>query len=334
MAKNPAPLTHAKQVGFNLEDVIMNTNNEVALLYPEHSNKEGYLSEFCYSANTLDNSKVSFSNPTRGIYGVLRVNTFGKAIGTHYLSHSSDYMDPPSIDIVRPWFLTIGYGEEVSAKSTLKKSLLPPSQTSASTPVVAEMHKEDLQATGGPTSLGVTGEARANPQLSSGMSAFNLNEPIYSTSFIIHSESASGNDASAISTAEADLRIFAPSGFIPQQQDMNEETKNNSYDHLFAGTDPHVLIDETKYVSDGWKTVLTTPETGTSNATKTSEEIKFGVIKLEDLAKLVANVKVDFKDIDSPEDDHIIMVDDNEEDEEDKNEEIHLWSLLNSLDRL
>ncbi|GJV35280.1 hypothetical protein Tco_1407757 [Tanacetum coccineum] len=42
-----------------------------------------------------------------------------------------------------------------------------PSQTSASTPVVAEMHKEDLQATGGPTSLGVTSEARANPQLSS-----------------------------------------------------------------------------------------------------------------------------------------------------------------------
>ncbi|GKG16839.1 hypothetical protein Tco_0361796, partial [Tanacetum coccineum] len=29
------------------------------------------------------------------------------------------------------------------------------------------MHKEDQQATGGPTSLGVTSEARANPQLSS-----------------------------------------------------------------------------------------------------------------------------------------------------------------------
>ncbi|GKA13643.1 hypothetical protein Tco_0693289 [Tanacetum coccineum] len=53
-----------------------------------------------------------------------------------------------------------------------------PSQTSASTPVVAEMHKADQQATGGPTSLGVTSEERANPQLSCGMSAFNLNEPI------------------------------------------------------------------------------------------------------------------------------------------------------------
>ncbi|GKE75658.1 hypothetical protein Tco_1537699 [Tanacetum coccineum] len=38
--------------------------------------------------------------------------------------------------------------------------------TKASTLVVAEMHKEDQQANGGPTSLGVTSEARANPQLS------------------------------------------------------------------------------------------------------------------------------------------------------------------------
>ncbi|GJT20885.1 hypothetical protein Tco_0890822 [Tanacetum coccineum] len=42
-----------------------------------------------------------------------------------------------------------------------------PSQTSVSTLVVAEMHKKDQQATGGPTSLGVTSEARANPHLSS-----------------------------------------------------------------------------------------------------------------------------------------------------------------------
>nr|GFA89467.1 hypothetical protein [Tanacetum cinerariifolium] len=56
----------------------------------------------------------------------------------------------------------------------------------------------------------------------------------------------------------------------------------------------------------------------------TSEEIKFGAIKLKDLAKLVPNVKVDFKDLDSLKDDLIIVVDDSEEDkEEDKNEEIH-----------
>ncbi|GKE28115.1 hypothetical protein Tco_1443499, partial [Tanacetum coccineum] len=89
-------------------------------------------------------------------------------------------------------------------------------------------------------------------------------------------------------------------------------------------TDANVLADKTKPVSDGLETVLTTPETGTSNAAKPSEEIKFGEIKLGDLVKLVPNVKADFKDLDSLEDDPIIVVDDSEEDEkEDKNEEIH-----------
>ncbi|GKG38747.1 hypothetical protein Tco_0460459, partial [Tanacetum coccineum] len=32
---------------------------------------------------------------------------------------------PPSIDVVRQWFPTIGYREEVLAKGTLRKSLLP-----------------------------------------------------------------------------------------------------------------------------------------------------------------------------------------------------------------
>ncbi|GJZ34071.1 hypothetical protein Tco_0579507 [Tanacetum coccineum] len=85
-----------------------------------------YLAEFWYSAKALENSKVSFSVPTGGIYGEVGVNTFRNAIGAHYLPHSSEYVAPPSIDIVRPWFETIGYGETVPVKGTLKKSLLPP----------------------------------------------------------------------------------------------------------------------------------------------------------------------------------------------------------------
>ncbi|GJT92537.1 hypothetical protein Tco_1081382 [Tanacetum coccineum] len=141
------------------------------------------------------------------------------------------------------------------------------SQTLASTLVVVEMYKEDQQAIGGPTSLGVTSEARANPQLCSGMSTFNLNEPIYLASFIIHSESASGNDALVVSIAEADPGKSAPS------------------------TDPHVLVDKTQSISEG-------------------------TIKLEDLAKLVASVQPSFKDLDSLEDDPIIVVNDSDEDEE------------------
>ncbi|GJR00132.1 hypothetical protein Tco_0523116 [Tanacetum coccineum] len=85
-----------------------------------------YLAEFCYSAKSLENSKVSFSIPSSGIYGKVGVNTFRNAIGAHYLPHSSKYVAPPSINIVRPWFITIGYGETVLVKGTLKKSLLPP----------------------------------------------------------------------------------------------------------------------------------------------------------------------------------------------------------------
>ncbi|GJY81149.1 hypothetical protein Tco_0493900 [Tanacetum coccineum] len=170
-----------------------------------------------------------------------------------------------------------------------------PSETSASTPVLAEMHKEDQQANAGPTSLGVTSEARANPQLSSGLSTFNLNKPIYSASFIIHSESVLENDASAVSTAEADPRKSTPSDFVPQQQGIIEGTKNTSYDHLFAGTDPPVLADKTQSVEE-------------DEASRT--------IKLEDLVKLVSSVQPSFKDLDSLEDDHIIVVNDSDKDEE------------------
>nr|GEX31941.1 hypothetical protein [Tanacetum cinerariifolium] len=61
-----------------------------------------------------------------GIYGEVGLNAFRNAIGAHYLPHSSEYVAPPSIDVVRKWFPTIGYGEEVSTKGTLRMSLIPP----------------------------------------------------------------------------------------------------------------------------------------------------------------------------------------------------------------
>ncbi|GJV39010.1 hypothetical protein Tco_1417450 [Tanacetum coccineum] len=411
------PFVAAKQVSFNLEDIILNTNNEVALLHPEHTNKDffkcvfdfiskfclrepftgspnvykEYLAEFWYSAKALENSKVSFSILTGGIYGEVGVNTFRNAIGAYYLPHSSEYVAPPSIDIVSlanginidyasifwkdiiiklnkrhrekvvPYTIFLyllmmhkmkeGYGDGkvtpyptqvfnvnnwalkpnqpkeplftdhmlaicnaaepvhstssrqpfVSNKEAKKcgSSKEPtssktghlkrkkesssamgsnPSQTSASTPVVVEMHKEDHQEIGGPTSLGVTSEARANPQLSSGC------------------------DASADSIAEADPRLSAPNDSIPQQQGMDERTKNTSFNHISAGTDPHVLAEQTQSVSKGLKTVLSQPTTGKGTS---------------------------FKDLDSPEDDHVIVVDDSNEDEED---EVHTTTNVETKD--
>ncbi|GKD94486.1 hypothetical protein Tco_1374323 [Tanacetum coccineum] len=142
------------------------------------------------------------------------------------------------------------------------------------------------------------------------MSTFNLNKPIHSASFIIHSESASGNDGSIASITEVDLGNSTPSKFVPQKQGMNEGTKNTSYDHLFAGTDPHVLADKTQFVSEGLETVLN------FIARQVEEDKASRKIKLEDLAKLVSSVQPRFKDLDSPKDDHIIVVDDSDEDEE------------------
>ncbi|GJW26081.1 hypothetical protein Tco_0039892 [Tanacetum coccineum] len=125
MASQEQPFVAAKQVGFNLEYIIIYTNNEVALLYPEHNNKDHfkcvsdfiskcclrkpftrspnmykeYLVEFWYSAKAFDNSNVSFSTPTGGIYGEVGVNNFRNVIGAHYFPHSSEYVAPPSIDL-------------------------------------------------------------------------------------------------------------------------------------------------------------------------------------------------------------------------------------------
>ncbi|GJZ91403.1 hypothetical protein Tco_0663330 [Tanacetum coccineum] len=314
-----------------------------------------YLAEFWYSAKTLENSKVSFSIPTGGIYGEVGVNTFRNAIGAHYLPHSSEYVAPPSIDIIRPWFeiirgktrgfdqisdkdaiilhslangINIDYamifqapkpssntervpqGINPGAKPGYKKhstsskqpsvssskvtrcgsSKAPTgfkinhlkrnkkssssmysnlSQTSAFTLVVAEMHKEEQQASGDPKSLGVT------------------------TSFIIHSESVLGYNASADSIAEADLGLSAPNDSIPQQQGMDEGTKNTSFNHI------------------------------------STEEETSRTIKLEDLAKLVSHVQESFKDLGSPEDDPIIVVDDSDEDEEADKDEVMLSQISN-----
>ncbi|GJV81742.1 hypothetical protein Tco_1517612 [Tanacetum coccineum] len=257
---------------------------------PKCANKQQSVAMFSTEAEDIAAAGCFFSTPTSGIYGKVGVNTFRNAIDAHYLPHYREYVAPPSIDIVRPWFKTIRYGEAVPAKGTLKKSLLPhstigsktghskkrkesssamdsnPSQPSVSTPVDTGMHKEDQQVTGGPTSLGVTSKVRVNPQLSS-------------------------------------------------------------------GTDPHVLVDQTKSVSEGLETVLTQPimGKGASSVARQIEEETSYAIKLEDLAKLVSYVQPSFKDLDSPKDDPVIVVDDSNEDEDD---EVHATKNVETEDTL
>ncbi|GJU91217.1 putative reverse transcriptase domain-containing protein [Tanacetum coccineum] len=209
-----------------------------------------------------------------------------------------------------------------------------PRQPSASTQVVIKMHKEAQQATGDSKSLGVTSEEGANPQLSSDMSSSNLHKPIFLDSFIIYSESASGCDTLADYTAEVDPGISAPNDFIPQQQGMNEGTKNNLFDHKSAGTDPHVPVEKTKSASEGLEIVLNQPTTGkgASDIAKKIDEEFQKEIKLKYLFRLVQDVDANFMDLDSQEDHPIIVVDESEEDEEDKYGEIHADSYVETKD--
>nr|GEW79681.1 retrovirus-related Pol polyprotein from transposon TNT 1-94 [Tanacetum cinerariifolium] len=60
-----------------------------------------------------------------GIRGEISITTFRNALRAHYLPHSNEYVSSPSLEVVRLWFVTIGYNREIGAKGTLKKSCLP-----------------------------------------------------------------------------------------------------------------------------------------------------------------------------------------------------------------
>ncbi|GJT54560.1 putative reverse transcriptase domain-containing protein [Tanacetum coccineum] len=122
--KSPITFESATQVLFSIGDIIFNDNNKVSLLYPPHTNSDyikdvsdfiskcclreaftrspnqykEYLSEFWYTAKLLKNSKVWFSTPIRGVFGEVGVTTFRNAIGANYLSHSTEYVEVPSIE--------------------------------------------------------------------------------------------------------------------------------------------------------------------------------------------------------------------------------------------
>ncbi|GJS19365.1 hypothetical protein Tco_0447997 [Tanacetum coccineum] len=164
----------------------------------------------------------------------------------------------------------------------------PPSKEAAHSPTSHSKRRKRPEA-GDPTSLGVASEERAHPQLSSGMFAYYHYENIFLNSTTFHSDSASGYDALVDSTAKVDPEKPAPNDFIPQQQGMNEGTKNTSSDHVFLGTDPSVLVDQTQSVRDGLKTTHTS--SGTNKESRNGETSS--KMKLEDLSQFMHDTRSD-----------------------------------------
>nr|GEZ10563.1 hypothetical protein [Tanacetum cinerariifolium]GEZ10578.1 hypothetical protein [Tanacetum cinerariifolium] len=126
--------------------------------------------------------------------------------------------------------------------------------------------------------------------------------------FHFHSESASGCDASADSISEAEPRKSAPNDSISHQQSMDEGIKNYAQGHIFTGTNPSVLVDQTKFARNGLKTVHT--DLGTNEESIFNEISK--KIKLKDLLDLIKDTRSAFFTPNSPQDDPIIVSDERE----------------------
>nr|GEV69053.1 hypothetical protein [Tanacetum cinerariifolium] len=362
-----------------------------------------YLAEFWSSAKALENSKVSFSIPKGGIYGEVGLNIFRNAIGVHYQPHSSEYVTPPSIDVVRKWFPMIRYEEDVLTKGTLRKSLLPPrwrllmaqiiqclegktggfdqitnkdvimlyslangihidyakifwediilklkkKQREKIVPytrflslLIMHKMKEDCDHMLAICDLDKPVVFKAQKTSSRAKSVFQGAKPGAKTR---HKKPTTSSKQPFVSSKKetkvgplrhplvpklaipkgeknftADPGLSAPNDSIPSQQGMDEGTKNTSYDHISAGTDPYVLVDQIKSISEGLETVITQPTTkkgASSTAIHGDKEEASSTIKLEDLTKLVSQIQPSFKDLDSPEDGLFIIIDESDKDE-------------------
>ncbi|GJR89814.1 hypothetical protein Tco_0213825 [Tanacetum coccineum] len=310
------------QVEFTFNEITFITNNEVALIYPDHLNSEyfyrkaftiaptqyvEYLAEFWYNREigakgTLKKSclppsphdghlqvDVPLANKAPNTSSHDEMNDsrdlmFGAKVGTkkkhskHNLGSKEEATksQPSSKEVAHS---PTGHSKNKKNFSTAKDKAL--SQPLVSTPVDTELHKEDLQAAGDPTSLGVTSEERAHPQLSSSMSAFTL---------IKHG--------------------------------MDEGTQNYSLDNKLAGTNLSVLVDKTKFARDGLKTAHT--DSGINEESIADEILK--KIKLEDLSDLMKDIRSAFFTRNSLQDKPIIVSDESEEEETKKDEDTHATS--------
>ncbi|GJY45646.1 hypothetical protein Tco_0434709 [Tanacetum coccineum] len=293
-----------------------------------------YLAEFWYSAKALENSKVSFFVPTGGIYGEVGVNAFKNAIGAHYIPHSSEYVAPPSIDIVRPWFETIGYGETILAKGTLKKSLLPPSLANGINIDYASIFWEDIiiklnkrhKEKGVPYTRFLSllmmhkmkegyGDSKVTPYPTQVFSvnnwALKLNQPKEPpfTDHMLAICTVAKQCSEATNGGSSKAPTGSKTGYLKRKKESSSAMDSNPIQ-----TSASTLVVAEMHKDDQ-------EETGGPTS-----------LELEDLAKLVSSVQPSFKDLNSPEDDPIIIVDDSREDEEAN--EVHATINAETVDAL
>ncbi|GJW96421.1 hypothetical protein Tco_0178229, partial [Tanacetum coccineum] len=163
------------------------------------------------------------------------ITTFRNALRAQYLPHSSMYVPPPSITTVRLWFAMIGYNGEIGSKGTLKKSCLPPKWRFIYLLLEHMAPKYDNE------------ELIINPTQVFSVHNWILkpNQP---------EEPPFTDQMKAICNLDVHVDSKAPKYSSPTEEDMVEGTKNHSFDPIFAGSNPSILIDKTKYAGDELKT--------------------------------------------------------------------------------
>ncbi|GJT92070.1 putative reverse transcriptase domain-containing protein [Tanacetum coccineum] len=278
------------------------------------------------------------------------LTSFRNAIRANYLVHSKDYAQTPSIDEIREWFPSIGGKtggfDQISNKDAtilycLANGINIDFEKLIWDDIISKLKKKNKEKViPYPRFLSLLLELRMEGYGSDNVTS--IPTQIFSVNnLILKKGQPEGPPFTTHMLAMCNVDVPVDKQATGGPTFLGVTSEEGAYPQLSSGTDPNVLADKTNYVSEGLEIVLTTPKTGKGASTiaKQLEEVNFEdievfkKIKLEDLSKLVQNAQADFMDLDSTEDDPIIMVDESEgDDEEDKDEEVHATSNVQTED--
>ncbi|GJR44865.1 hypothetical protein Tco_1312968 [Tanacetum coccineum] len=230
--ESPNPFLPATQVEFTFDEIAFTTNDEVALeaFTRAPSQYKEYLSEFWYTKKTLADSKVWVSTPMGGIRGEIG----GKTGGLDQISNKDAnilYCLANGVQVfsVQNWTLKPNQPEEPSFTSHMKAICNLDVPVDSKAPEPSSQTKEVPQVKN-PGAKNTQSSSTKDKSPSHPSSPTPVVDEMHKEAhfFHFHFESASGYDASADFTAEADSGIFPPNDFIPLQKGMDEGINEES----------------------------------------------------------------------------------------------------------
>ncbi|GJX04530.1 hypothetical protein Tco_0190446 [Tanacetum coccineum] len=275
---SPIPFTPAKQVGFNLEDIILNTNNEGSLLDLQSNIRNTYLSSGthpkhlrtlrfysllplvvvvsnnCVWGGSLcqRNSQKSFLPPRwRLLMAQIILYLRDKPV-VFKAPKTSSKVDKKDSKGKKLGAKTRSNKIQTGSKSKETKdgsSKVPTGSQSSHFKTVSSSAldtKPSQPSASTPIDDGMHNEDQHATGSPTSLGVTREKEPTLNSVV-----SAFGRDASVDSTTKANSGKSAPHYSIHQQQGRDEGTKNYTLDHIFAGTNLNVLADKTKSISEG-----------------------------------------------------------------------------------